>query len=90
MMPRQSVRATGELTSGGLTRDVAVCDLSNGGVRVEVGEREVATGTKVYLRLPRYGLRHAKVVWAINGSIGVQFNDPLPRRRSFPPTGQAA
>ena len=89
-MPRQPVRATGELTSGGLTRDVAVCDLSAGGVRVEVGPRDVPTGTKVYLRLPRYGLRHAKVVWAHDGSIGVQFNDPLPRRRSFPPTEHAA
>ncbi len=88
--PRHPVKAIGALTSGGLTRDVAVRDVSPGGVRVEVGPREVPTGTKIYLRLPRYGLRHAKVVWAHDGSIGVQFAEPLPQRRSYPPTEHAA
>lgn len=89
-MPRQAVQASGALTAGGLTRTVAVRDLSAGGVKVEVGPRGVATGTKVYLRLPRYGLRQARVVWAHDGSIGVQFAEALPERRSFPPTSQAA
>lgn len=74
---RIKVNAVAQLTAGGLTRSARVADVSPGGVRLEVGPRQVEPGTRVYIRLPRYGLRQAKVVWSGEGHIGVQFVEPL-------------
>jgi hypothetical protein len=74
---RIKVNAIAELTAGGLTRAARVADVSPGGVRLEVGPRQIDPGAKIYVRLPRYGLRQAKVVWSAEGHIGIQFVEPL-------------
>gem|GEM_PF-5792244 len=74
---RIKVNAIAQLTAGGLTRSARVADVSPGGVRLEVGARRIEPGTRVYVRLPRYGLRQAKVVWSTEGYIGIEFFEPL-------------
>lgn len=74
---RIKVNAVAQLTAGGLTRSARVSDVSPGGVRLEVGNRDIQPGSRIYVRLPRYGLRQAKVVWSANGQIGIEFFEPL-------------
>ena len=75
--PRLEVDATADLIAGGLSKPAVICDISPGGVRLDTGGRSVAAGARVYIRLATYGLRQAKVVWSDDGSIGVQFLDPI-------------
>jgi len=74
---RIAVDATADLIAGGVSKPAVICDISPGGVRLDTGGRAVAPGVRVYIRLPTYGLRQAKVVWSADGSIGVQFADPM-------------
>lgn len=74
---RIKVNAIAQLTAGGLTRSARVADVSPGGVRLEVGARRIAPGARVYVRLPRYGLRQAKVAWSDGPYIGIEFVEPL-------------
>ena len=76
-MPRVEVDCLGELRIGARTYPINTCDMSQGGVRVEV-DHPLKVGENVVLTLQKFRPVAGVVRWYDEGQGGIAFNQVLP------------
>jgi len=76
-LPRVEVDRLGEVRAGALRYPVNSCDISQGGVRVEI-DAPLTVGTDVVLTLERFHPVNGTVRWSRPGNAGIAFNKLLP------------
>ena len=76
-MPRIEVQCHATLREGANVLRVAVCDVSQGGLKVQT-EAILPQGADVIVTLPGLEPQRAIACWNINGFVGITFNRLLP------------
>ena len=75
---RKSITLPGRYFTGlGTPEDVILSDLSVGGCRFALGERDLKMGMPVQLYVANTGPHRATVKWVKDGETGVTFTAPL-------------
>lgn len=76
-MPRIALEATVIVREGAELWRLALCDISQGGLKLRC-EQPLQAGTLVVVTLPGLPPAEGRVCWAGEGCIGIAFNRPLP------------
>lgn len=76
-MPRVEVDRLGELRIGARIYPINTCDISQGGVRVEI-DHPLKVGDAVVLTLEKWRPIHGSVRWYQEGRGGIAFNQVVP------------
>ena len=76
-MPRIELDCPAKLQSRGRFYNVRICDISNGGARVQM-QRPLAVGSNLLVTIPDLPPLRGDVRWAEGVMMGVAFHEPLP------------
>ena len=76
-LPRVEVDRLGTLRAGARTFAVSTCDISQGGVKVEI-DQPLQPGEEVVFTPEKFRPVHGVVRWCHNGVCGVSFNQVIP------------
>jgi hypothetical protein len=76
-LPRVEVDRLGELRIGATIHAVNTCDISQGGVKLEI-DQPIQPGAEAVLTLEKFRPIHGVVRWYYDGQAGMGFNQVIP------------
>ena len=76
--PRLEIHCNARLRMGARYYNVQVCNVSQGGIKVEINDPYCSTGLPAVITITDLGTMEGVVRWCKEGHAGIQFNSAIP------------